>query len=261
MKKLLVCLVATLVLVGLSPVTFAPPNPNADPSDRGALTKIVFIHYKKGFGHKNNHNPGGGNGGTEKPSCYALLAKDAKWKTVENAQVNPTNSGLSSTFLVDNTLASREVWDVETSQELFGDTITVNTSADWDGDTGDLPDGLNEYSFGATDPNVIAVTVIWGYFSAPPPFRELIEYDVLFNTVNTTWGDAGPTNETSLGDTNVMDYLNIAVHETGHGAGLGDIYDAVCTEVTMFGFSTDGETKKRTLATQDINGLHRLYPA
>ena len=249
-----------MVVIGLSPITFAPPNPNADPSDRGPLTKIVFIHYKKGFGHKPNHNPGG-NGNTEGPPCYVLLAKDAKWKTIENAQVNPTNSGLNESFLVTNTLASREVWDAQTSQELFGNTITMNTSADWDGDTGDLPDGLNEYSFGALSPSTIAVTVAWGYFSAPPPFREIIEYDVLFNTVNTTWGDAGPTNETSLGNTSVMDYLNIAVHETGHGAGLGDIYDIVCGEVTMYGYSTEGDTKKRTLEAQDINGLHKLYPA
>lgn len=252
--KVLVLIVAALVVVGLSPVTFAPPNSNADPSDRGPLTKIVFIHYKKGFGHKPNHNPGGGNGGTEGPPCYTLLAKNAKWKTIENVQVNPTNSGLSDTFLVDNTLASREVWDTQTSVELFGNTIGVNTSADWDGDAGDSPDGLNEYSFGAySDPNVIAVTVTWGYFSAPPPFREIIEYDVLFNTA-FIWGDATVDNST-------MDYLNIATHETGHGAGLGDVYDAVCGEVTMYGFSTEGETKKRDLATQDINGLRKLYPA
>ncbi|NIP29559.1 MAG: peptidase M10A and M12B matrixin and adamalysin, partial [Candidatus Dadabacteria bacterium] len=63
---------------------------------------------------------------------------------------------------------------------------------------------------------VIAVTVIWGYFSGPPSIREIVEFDVLFDT-DFTWGNAtvNPT---------LMDLQNIATHEIGHGAGLGDLY-------------------------------------
>ena len=81
--------------------------------------------------------------------------------------------------------------------------------------------------------------------------REIIEFDVLFDT-DYTWGDAdiNPT---------VMDLQNIATHEIGHGLGLADIYDSACSEVTMYGYSVYGETKKRTLEPPDMTGMQELY--
>lgn len=247
-KQIFVLFFAALVVLGFTPFALAPPADNPS-DDRGPLTKIVFIHYKKGFGHKPQHNTGGNGGG---PSCYTLLAKDAKWKTTANGYVNPTNSyGLTEAFLVTNVYTSRETWDANTSFELFNDVINVDYAANWDADA---PDGRNEYSFGNyPQAGVIAVTVVWGYFFGPPFTREIVEYDVLFDT-DFVWGDA------TL-DSTLMDFLNIGVHETGHGAGLGDVYETACSEVTMYGYSAYGETKKRTLELQDVNGLHKLYLA
>ena len=56
-----------------------------------------------------------------------------------------------------------------------------------------------------------------------------------------------------------MDLQNIAVHELGHSFGLADIYSSSCAEVTMYGYSTEGETKKRTLEQPDITGIQKLY--
>ena len=42
--------------------------------------------------------------------------------------------------------------------------------------------------------------------------------------------------------------------------GLIDIYDSACSEVTMYGYGTEGETKKRTLEPTDIAGIQTLYP-
>ena len=58
-----------------------------------------------------------------------------------------------------------------------------------------------------------------------------------------------------------MDLENIATHELGHGLGLGDLYKDACSDVTMFGYSTEGETKKRTLEPADIAGIQELYGA
>lgn len=73
----------------------------------------------------------------------------------------------------------------------------------------------------------------------------------MFDT-DFTWGDA-TTNPA------VMDLQNIATHELGHGVGLGDLYDTVCIDETMYGYSTEGETSKRDLNAGDIVGIQELY--
>ena len=59
--------------------------------------------------------------------------------------------------------------------------------------------------------------------------------------------------------TNKMDFQNIATHELGHAVGMGDLYTDPCSEQTMYGYATNGETKKRTLESGDITGLNILY--
>lgn len=106
--------------------------------------------------------------------------------------------------------------------------------------------------FGNIDSSgAIAVTIVWGYFSGPPRFRELIEWDVVFDNVDYTFGDA------TL-DSSVMDFLNIATHEFGHAAGMGHP-ESTCTEETMYAYSDFGETKKRDLNAGDIAGVVALY--
>lgn len=152
-------------------------------------------------------------------------------------------------FIVQAISAGAEEWDYWTGAELFNDTYTIVYDGSFDTDS---PDGRNELLFGDYPKDgVIAVTVVWGYFSGPPSSREIIEFDVMFDT-DYVWGDA------TL-DSTVMDLQNIATHEIGHGAGLDDIYDSSCSEVTMYGYSDYGEVKKRTLEPPDITGIQELY--
>jgi hypothetical protein len=53
---------------------------------------------------------------------------------------------------------------------------------------------------------------------------------------------------------------NVATHEFGHWVFLADITDFICSEVTMYGTIAFGETKKESLASQDIEGLNTQYP-
>ena len=89
------------------------------------------------------------------------------------------------------------------------------------------------------------------YFWFNPATKEMIESDVRFNTYYA-WSVA----DTCSG--NMMDLQNIATHEFGH-AGLNDLYLSKTAELTMYGYSSDGETKKRTLGTGDISGIQALY--
>lgn len=218
-------LLSLALLSTMLPVLAAPPP-----------EKIVFIHYRaQGAGR-----PPASEG------YYKLLG--AKWKKLPvTFVVDPDNPyGLTRREIVDALRAAAEEWDSYTSIELFASYLVAH-NANWDGD---MPDGRNEIVFESyPEPNVIAVTVIWGYFSGRD--KQIIEFDILFNTYYA-WGDATI-------DQNVMDIRNIATHEFGHGVGLADLYQPPAWRETMYGYSDYGETSKRDLYYGDIAGLQKLY--
>lgn len=258
-KKLTILLVAGVLAapvyaVSLTPATVTPSGqtvivPQVAIDQAPPLEYITIIHFKRGFGHKPQHNPGGG---TEEPisaTCYGFISKGAKLTSTENLAVNSAGSGILDTDILNGTQSSATEWDSHTGTSLFG-TTTLSATANFD--PGNSPDGVNELSFGNyPTAGVIAVTRIWGIFSGPPSIRFIDQFDILFDT-DFTWGDA------TLNST-LMDYKNIATHEIGHGTGLADVYDSPCIDVTMFGLSDNGETKKRDLAPPDITGLQKLY--
>lgn len=244
----LICFI--LVLSTFTPVvTIAlAGKPDAVPPP---LEKRVFIHYRKGYG-KPDWTLGKGPQPKEENHSdhYSLLGNGVKWKATPVSYVidpdNPQN--LTEDFIAAAISLSAEEWDKHTSIELFNDTYTIDYDSSWDGEA---PDGRNEIVFGDyPQEGVIAVTVVWGYFRGPPGQREIIEFDIMFDT-DYAWGNA-----TELGDT-VMDLQNIGTHEFGHGAGLDDIYN--CELETMYGFSYYGETIKRDLYAGDIAGIQKLY--
>ncbi|MCR4368792.1 MAG: matrixin family metalloprotease [archaeon] len=237
-------IVALLVLI-ISGLVLALP-PQAKEKDKGPLEKITFIHYKK----SNAKPPWAGGGNDSAATCYGFLAKGAKWKATENFLINPTNSqGISSSLIVNSTNAGIEAWDSESLFNIFGNP-SIDSLASYN--NGSL-DEKNTLSFGTiSDSGAIAVTNVWGYFSGPPKTRELVEWDMLLDQTDFQWGNADA-------DPAKMDLQNIITHELGHSAGLGDLYTSGCAEETMYGYSTEGETKKRTLESGDIAGLAELY--
>jgi len=201
------------------------------------LDKITFIHYKDGTVKEIGVNRAIVSGG----KCYKLLG--VKWSSLPVSYViNP--SGYDEIFVASNISAAIQTWDDATSKTLFS-TYSIDPFVIWG-----IADGKSAYVFGDyPNDNVIAVTNIW-YMR----YRmQIVDYDVLFNT-RFSWGDAANPLTPS-----VMDLQNIATHETGHGVGLADIYTTSCSAVTMYGYSTYGETSKRTLEQPDITGLQKMY--
>lgn len=236
-----ISIAAPAYAVSLNPVT--APEVASDRSPK--LESVTFIHYKKGFGHKPQHNPGGGNGDSG-PSCYGFLSKGAKLTASENLVFSHADSGLSQGQVSGAIGDAATEWDSQTSINIFG-SLTHSASANFDS----TPDGVNELSFGDYPTNgVIAVARVWGIFSGPPSGRYIDQFDIQFDT-DFAWGTSGAAT--------LMDLQNIATHEIGHGVGLDDVYEPACSEVTEYGYSDYGETKKRTLEQQDINGLQSLY--
>lgn len=202
------------------------------------LEKIEFIHWKKGYGKPEWAKA------PKPPSCYKFFSPKVKWTILPvNYVINPINpQNLSKNFIGDAVFNSAETWDGETGKELMNG-YTVDPAATY----GDQ-NYINAITFGNyPTEGVIAVTTVW----YNPATKAIVEFDMMFDT-DWTWGDATV-------DSSKMDLQNIATHEFGHGVGLGDVYDSVCSEVTMYGYSNYGEIDKRTLEPPDITGIQKLY--
>jgi hypothetical protein len=226
-------------------------------STKGVMLEgYMFLHPKKKFAKPTDK------GKPAKPpkesDGYAFIAgSPVKWKTAEPYLIDPSNrNGLDENFVINKVHEAIFAWDNQVGNTIFGPEIlgVVDRAS-----IGNVANGQNELIFDDIDePNVIGITIVWGIFSGPPKNRELREWDMILDDVDFQWGDAGPTSETNLGNTSVMDLLNILTHELGHAAGLGHPADTY-TEETMFRFAEEGETKKRTLHSGDIVGIKKLY--
>jgi len=97
-------------------------------------------------------------------------------------------------------------------------------------------------------PSAIAINITW----YDENNGDISECDQTFNDMYFHWSDSGNPDE--------MDIQNIDTHETGHTLLLLDLYDSPSAEFTMYGYASEGETKKRTLEDDDENGIRFLYP-
>jgi len=243
MKKLGLGILIGIVVLALSGVAVAISNQGADKAKAPDLEKIEFIHWKKDFAKPEAAKA------PKTPTCYAFLGKYGKtylkWTTLPVKYViNPVNpvQTLDETFVTSAVGTSAETWDAATGQEIMNGYTVDNT----------VVYGVQDYKNAITFGNyptagVIAVTAVW----YNPATKAIVEFDVMFDT-DWTWGDAAL-------DSAKMDLQNIATHELGHGVGLADVYDSVCSLVTMYGYSDYGEIIKRTLEQPDITGLQALY--
>lgn len=198
------------------------------------LERVDFVHYSKPAATAASR--------AKSEPCYKLLG--VNWRAPISYAINPANPyNLSETSVASAISTSVETWDAATSFELFNSAYGIDYAAQYG-----VRDSKNSVVFGDyPDNNVIAVTSIW-YTRLG---KQIVEFDMLFNT-RFVWGEATGS---------VMDLQNIATHEFGHAAGLGDIYSSTCSAVTMYGYSGYGETQKRTLELPDVTGLQKMYGA
>ena len=181
--------------------------------------------------------PGSSDGG--KPGAYVL--NGFKWYTLDLTLYVSQDNMLS--FIE----ASVAEWDMYTGANLVSDVVLDTDAYFADELLSRESDGRNELVFADLDLGTIAVCYTW-YLG-----DSILQFDIAFNT-DYTWGDATV-------DSGVMDFQNIATHELGHGFGLGDMYKRNLSYLTMYGYSGEGDTAKRTLAQGDIDGIQALYGA
>lgn len=221
-----------------------------DPKTGKIVEGYALIHRS---GNAKPDHAGGGNGGG-KPNkggstCYAFMAKGAKWKAIENWSMNPANAhGLDEVSVFANFSMSVDKWEIAAGTDILGAGSV--TSDGLVADT-DAPDGVNEVYFSEiAEPGVVGVTIVWGIFGGPPSGRELVEWDQVYEEVDYAWSLTGEAGK--------MDFENVSTHELGHTIGLTHP-DDTCNEETMYRYTDFGETIRRDLHTGDIAGAAALY--
>lgn len=100
------------------------------------------------------------------------------------------------------------------------------------------------------DPAAFAVTTVWHRRST----GEILDADMEVNERRGPFGICPP--EGCLDD-RVVDLENVMTHELGHYLGLAHTADP---EATMFASAVAGETVKRDLAADDVEGICAIYP-
>ncbi len=254
MKRYLATVMVLLIVVSVFSVVSVwaqgPPE----------FQRIVFIHYAK--------PPSQAKPPPSETGYYKLIG--AKWRTFPvPIEVNPSSDkivGLDSGKVVYIIQLAAEEWDsgaysqsegiawYGVTPNLFNGSITeinVTTTSKTYDDLAWTSDKLDDYNTliwgNYPTSGVIAVTILWYNIVT----KTIIEFDIVFDT-DYAWGNATTT-------ANVMDLQNIATHELGHGAGLGDVYQSAAYRETMYGYGALGETIKRDLYTGDKQGITKLY--
>ena len=261
-RAILIGLALVLLLAPLGGIAAAKENPGKGPPDIG---KIIFVHYPKGEPAK------GGIPGPpqDKPGDDGKTGKLwYKYSGIHWADsdipvpyvVNLANSGDDGSFL-NGINAAFQMW--EDDSESY---IDFNHSGFFTGiPSSFIGDGIvnesNEVgwvSLSAEYPNAIAVTAIWRNILT----LEIVEVDMAMNS-DLPWSqailDLGQDPDTVTGNTNAYDVQNIVTHEAGHWLMLGDMYNKPAGEQTMYGRSTTGELKKRSLESGDEAGILEIY--
>jgi hypothetical protein len=247
-KKILVLFLAVALVLSI-----ATPALAAKPITPKVL-EGVFIHYE---------HPGKGKPppAPEEPKVYDYyILLGPKWDLSKYPMgvsyvVNPTGAPLGAEREVK---AAFEAWDAATTAELFNDNPRVDTTSWW----GKL-DGRNNVSWQViAGGGIIAGTWVW-YLDSDNNGRmslgdEILETDIVFNA-SQKWGIDLDGEGLAYKLTNAYDVRDIATHEAGHVVGLGDLYEDKYSEITMYGYSSKGETKKISLAVGDVNGTIALY--
>jgi len=186
---------------------------------------------------------------TKESSCYEFLASGAKWKSVEDYIVDATNTReLDEVFVRNNLAMDIGKWETASGKNILGNGEAGKVELS---EIGTL-NNKNEVMFAdINSQGAIGVTIIWGIFGGRPSNRILVEWDMVLDDADFDWS--------AIGEAGKMDFENIATHELGHAVGMGDLYNGECSEQTMYGYASYGETKKQTLEAGDIAGINKLY--
>ena len=283
---LMVGIIAVLGVASSSVVIASPAYAQAQPTHviiekfnqsdvPPGLTRVTIIHGIDGTRTEIDHGPGvvpppkkqesfQCTSGANTDQCDTNSFNGKKWFSLPlSYSVNLEDASDDGNFLA----------AVNVGIQTWEDDLNSSFDAEFLGETGKISstaqprakmDGSNVIDWGSTKHfggTVIAVVVFF-YFTST---GEMVEADMRFNK-DLSWSSNGgpgaisdPDNTTGL--SGFFDVQNIATHEGGHYvSGLKDLKDSTERELTMYGFGSTGELKKRTLGLGDQLSIATAYP-
>jgi|GEM_PF-6757373 len=164
----------------------------------------------------------------------------------EQYKINPYTPDASQAEVLAAIQAAASTWSSVSGADFqfrYGGTSSVNSQSS-------QPDGENTIYFSQSNNGAVAINHTWWYTSDP---NTIIEFDIEFNDATYSWGTDGSPDK--------MDIQNVATHELGHSLQLLDLYGNADSAKTMYGWTSNGETSRRSLAFEDEEGIRAIYPA
>ena len=247
-RILITILIASLVISVVS-VGFGAAKANKPPEAGRPkkLEQIIFLHPAAPDKPGKPDKPPGKPPKDEKPidnSAYELIGPVLS--VPANYYINPNVKLITEGDATAAILSAVLAWDSATAKDLLN--CAGPTTENWY-----KKDGQNTVSWVPFLPrDYIAITSIW----YDPETNIIEEFDIVFNALHK-WG-VDPVKE-DQDKIKAFDIQNIATHEFGHAIGLDDLYDSLYRELTMYGYSSKGETIKCSLEEGDIAGAQELY--
>jgi hypothetical protein len=175
--------------------------------------------------------------------CKSNGGVDIRWRNPDTMYRINDSGGPSGTITAIK--EGMQTWtDVATSDFIFyydGPTTSTDHS---------INDRTNIVTFGSLSVGTLAENASWYRIRPPSREGELLDSDIRFNSYYS-WSTTGVSG--------TYDVQNVGTHEHGHSLCLADLYSGADSEKTMYGYVSDGETKKQTLNLDDIDGITYLY--
>ena len=237
-------LVFTLILSATSPVSAARPTP--------PTVRQMSLEYYPAKG-----NPPSA-GGSKVYDYYQLIGPMwdlGKYQSGVPYAICTVGAPVGAEAEI---ISAFEAWDYVTSADLFDTPNHVE-------DSGTLGDLINQVSWEVMpEPMSGAIAVSWISYDdidgngVPSTGDEMLEVDIMFNA-SLNWGIDRDGEGKAYTLRQSYDIRSVATHEVGHMVGLDDLYAKAYSELTMYGYSSRGETKKISLEMGDINGTRALY--